>query len=912
MRLGKLRHTLVNGKRHVEVVKDTTKTKETPKIDWKAVDFSSLSRGYIGKPWNSDEKIIIGVRLHEGATRPEWLMQCLESIAAQTYRDFSVVLCFDGMRETAEYLGKKLGLEVVSTNRPYHLSHMSGLFRELVERSKAEYFHPQDFDDYLEPDYLEKAITGIQEHGVDHWSCMPTRVDENGQRMASTWPNKTIEEGFRLGVCQIHHSSSLIRMGSIISAGNYLELSTKVGDDDFSLWKSMADNNRSFYRDELCHSFYRKHQNQSTKNFTEKPWNEIGLSDTVRLLADRPKWIFDITADNIMNYFPHLPARKYYYPEYREKKKALLFWWNSIGCVDDKKGSLVYICDELSWSDEDIMELSKSIGGFCVVSKRLMEKVSKIKTDVPVYLTYQGIDTKKFFLKDKIYSEKLRIGWAGNSNLSLRGTIDLKGVGILKNVAEKTSDKFEWDFVDRDINFKEFSEMPDWYNSLDVYVCASIAEGVPSTILESLACGCLVVTTNVGIVQELLDDGCLIKVCDRTEKSFFETISAITREEIELARVKNPVVIKEKWGFDKKRYSWTAPLFYLKEGRRPKVAICSDSSYSGGASRCSYDMIESLEGIGVDVDHFSCDAVGCKHPDEMKDEYDIIINNLSISFKKQYKRFKSKMVNMVHTDCDWTTNRLRDDPEFVQNVCKWIIVDKSLEQRLSEFGVDSNKVSHVYLTARKEFSVPSREEKRQIKKELGLNRNKIMIYCGRFSEEKQLLSMIDVFGRALKSDKSVRMMFVGGQDAEDKTRSRYFSREEQRLRDYIGEKGLEEYCIFTGLIKSGIEKYYKASDCAILTSKFEGLPYFLLEAISCGVRFVSPNVGMIKELSELTEMGSALDREGGSSFTENDLNNFSSAVLSEMSKSDSNRLSYSPPNQLKSVIRDMITELLMD
>ena len=50
-------------------------------------------------------------------------------------------------------------------------------------------------------------------------------------------------------------------------------------------------------------------------------------------------------------------------------------------------------------------------------------------------------------------------------------------------------------------------EMREFYRSLDVYVCASRAEGTPNPCLEAAACGVPLVTTCVGNMPELVRHG---------------------------------------------------------------------------------------------------------------------------------------------------------------------------------------------------------------------------------------------------------------------------------------------------------------------------------------------------------------------------------------------------------------------
>ena len=48
--------------------------------------------------------------------------------------------------------------------------------------------------------------------------------------------------------------------------------------------------------------------------------------------------------------------------------------------------------------------------------------------------------------------------------------------------------------------------MPDYYAQIDVYVCASKEEGTPNPILEAMACGVPVISTDVGVVRQLFGD----------------------------------------------------------------------------------------------------------------------------------------------------------------------------------------------------------------------------------------------------------------------------------------------------------------------------------------------------------------------------------------------------------------------
>ena len=46
-------------------------------------------------------------------------------------------------------------------------------------------------------------------------------------------------------------------------------------------------------------------------------------------------------------------------------------------------------------------------------------------------------------------------------------------------------------------------KMPDYYQQIDCYVCASLHEGTPNPVLEAMASGLPVISTDVGLIPQL-------------------------------------------------------------------------------------------------------------------------------------------------------------------------------------------------------------------------------------------------------------------------------------------------------------------------------------------------------------------------------------------------------------------------
>ena len=106
---------------------------------------------------------------------------------------------------------------------------------------------------------------------------------------------------------------------------------------------------------------------------------------------------------------------------------------------------------------------------------------------------------------DELPGRELVVGWVGNSKWAAE-IEDFKGVHtILKPAIKKLRAEgvsIRAHFADRQERFIPHAEMPAYYADIDVYVCTSKIEGTPNPVLESMACGVPVISTDVGIVSQ--------------------------------------------------------------------------------------------------------------------------------------------------------------------------------------------------------------------------------------------------------------------------------------------------------------------------------------------------------------------------------------------------------------------------
>ncbi|MCK5921066.1 MAG: hypothetical protein KAG66_09000, partial [Methylococcales bacterium] len=112
----------------------------------------------------------IGLRIHKG-TDVSKLDDAVNSIAAQSYRHFKVILLVDGPWAFAEPLAKRYGLPLICTGLEPDIEHCSWPHRQAVDQCDTEFYKPLDYDDQMLPNYLERAVHMIEQEKVDVYGC---------------------------------------------------------------------------------------------------------------------------------------------------------------------------------------------------------------------------------------------------------------------------------------------------------------------------------------------------------------------------------------------------------------------------------------------------------------------------------------------------------------------------------------------------------------------------------------------------------------------------------------------------------------------------------------------------------------------------------------------------------------------
>jgi glycosyltransferase involved in cell wall biosynthesis len=218
----------------------------------------------------------------------------------------------------------------------------------------------------------------------------------------------------------------------------------------------------------------------------------------------------------------------------------------------------------------------------CCVSKEILRKCEIITNNKNIYFVPNSVDVnlfkpmgknKELVEKFKINEEKI-IGFVGELRFK-KGTVYL--LEAFKEVSKKIKcrlfiigalreedKKLLENFLSENKNLKEKVQIIDYisnpeklseyYNLLDIVVFPSLWEGMPNSLLEAMACGRLVIGSNVGGIKDVIihgENGFLIdpSELERLGEGILE-IFDLDEEKLEMIRKKSREHILKNFTLD--------------------------------------------------------------------------------------------------------------------------------------------------------------------------------------------------------------------------------------------------------------------------------------------------------------------------------------------------------------------------
>lgn len=124
------------------------------------------------------------------------------------------------------------------------------------------------------------------------------------------------------------------------------------------------------------------------------------------------------------------------------------------------------------------------------------------------------------------------------------------------------------------------------------------------------------------------------------------------------------------------------------------------------------------------------------------------------------------------------------------------------------------------------------------------DRDNLVGYIGRLSEEKGVFNLIKAISQLLKIRNDIKFIFIGDGDAREK------------IEKYLIENKLHNKVIMKGwILNEKLPDYFNELKLIVLPSYTEGLPNVLLEAMACGTPVLTTSVGAIPDITKDGETG---------------------------------------------------------
>jgi len=294
------------------------------------------------------------------------------------------------------------------------------------------------------------------------------------------------------------------------------------------------------------------------------------------ILVDRLNWAYDAIAKAIVKFkkdddllIDILPIKgniKEIKKKYKSYDRFLVVGWQTYGKLHflPSKDTLVGVHGYHAWDnkkslpkneaipDEKLITFLNQFRGVNAVSKRLFNlfKANGVKN---IYCTQNGVDSDMFAPSTARPCKDFFVGYSGSKKHDWR-----KGVSeYILPAASKSKVIPRIAMLSTD-SYVTVDKMPQFYHSLNCYICASSSEGFSLSVLEAASCGLPIISTKVSGSDELIvnnENGFLV---DRNIDNIAEAILILKNnpEKCKLMGDNMRKTIVEKFCWSKKVSDW--------------------------------------------------------------------------------------------------------------------------------------------------------------------------------------------------------------------------------------------------------------------------------------------------------------------------------------------------------------------
>ena len=247
------------------------------------------------------------------------LAEALDSLYAQTYQDFKIILCDDGSEDNTykvakEYADKHDNIVLIKNEKNMGLNYT---LNHCLEYADTEYCARMDGDDISLPQRFEREIVFLDEHPEYAVVSVPMiYFDENGDYRTGRGKGEIKKFDFIQGT-PVCHGPCMVRTAILKAVGGYSVDYKLLRTEDYHLWfKLFASGHKLYMLEEPLYKMRDYHNNPKRRNWMTRR-NEAYVRHIGYKMIGLPWWTQIYTIVPILKYL--MPDFVYNYFHYRER-----------------------------------------------------------------------------------------------------------------------------------------------------------------------------------------------------------------------------------------------------------------------------------------------------------------------------------------------------------------------------------------------------------------------------------------------------------------------------------------------------------------------------------------------------------------------------------------------------------------
>lgn len=181
---------------------------------------------------------------------------------------------------------------------------------------------------------------------------------------------------------------------------------------------------------------------------------------------------------------------------------------------------------------------------------------------------------------------------------------------------------------------------------------------------------------------------------------------------------------------------------------------------------------------------------------------------------------------------------------YYSHVDRYISINPNIHRELERFPLEKNTIVSIPNGVDPgRFKPILEEEKRAVKKELGLEVDQnYIVMAARFIERKRFPDLIFAWNQIASHYPQHTLLLIGE------------GLERPSCEQLVKDLRLSSRVIFTG-VRAQMEKYLQAASLFVFTSRLEGLPNVILEAMASSLPIIATSIAGIQEIIEAPKQG---------------------------------------------------------